>query len=61
MARQRPSRIALRCPLQLELPERSGQADLTADLMDDKYAISLNGGLSGPAGWFFRGSGSARS
>ena len=38
-----------------------GQADLTADLMGDKYAINLNGGLSCLSGWFFQGSGSAHS
>ncbi|SFL62666.1 DUF3108 domain-containing protein [Methylobacterium pseudosasicola] len=38
-----------------------GQADLTADLTGERYAIGLDGGLSGLAGWFFQGSGSARS
>lgn len=38
-----------------------GKADLTADLAPDRYAIRLGGGLSGLAGWFFQGAGSARS
>lgn len=38
-----------------------GTADLTADLTPERYAIGLGGGLSGLAGWFFQGSGSARS
>lgn len=38
-----------------------GKADLTADLTPERYAIVLDGGLSGMAGWFFQGSGSARS
>lgn len=38
-----------------------GKADLTADLTPERYAIVLGGGLSGLAGWFFQGSGSARS
>ena len=38
-----------------------GKADLTADLAPERYAIVLGGGLSGLAGWFFQGSGSARS
>lgn len=38
-----------------------GRADLTADLTPERYAIVLDGGLSGMAGWFFQGTGSARS
>ncbi len=38
-----------------------GTAELTADLTPERYAIGLGGGLSGLAGWFFQGSGSARS
>ncbi|MDP4005613.1 DUF3108 domain-containing protein [Methylobacterium sp. NEAU K] len=38
-----------------------GRADLTAEIAADRYVISLDGGLSGLAGWFFQGSGSARS
>jgi hypothetical protein len=38
-----------------------GQADLEADLPADRYAITLTGGLTGLAGWFFQGAGSARS
>ena len=38
-----------------------GKADLTADLTSERYALVLGGGLSGLAGWFFQGSGSARS
>lgn len=38
-----------------------GKADLTADLTPERYAIVLGGGLSGLAGWFFQGTGNARS
>lgn len=38
-----------------------GQVDLRADLAAERYAIRLEGGLTGLAGWFFQGSGSAQS
>jgi hypothetical protein len=38
-----------------------GQAELTLDLRIDRYALKLEGGLTGLAGWFFQGSGSAQS
>lgn len=38
-----------------------GQADLTAALTDDRYTLTIEGGLIGLAGWFFQGSGSAES
>ncbi len=38
-----------------------GTADLTADITPERYTLALGGGLSGLAGWFFQGSGSARS
>ncbi len=38
-----------------------GRADMTADLTSERYAIVLDGGVSGLAGWFFQGTGSARS
>ena len=43
----------------LKLPV--GQADLTADMTGDRYALKLGGSLTGLAGWFFQGSGSAQS
>ena len=38
-----------------------GTADLTADLTSERYAIGLSGRLTGLAGWFFQGDGTARS
>ncbi|TXN42098.1 DUF3108 domain-containing protein [Methylobacterium sp. WL30] len=38
-----------------------GTADLTADLTPERYAIGLTGRLTGLAGWFFQGDGTARS
>ncbi|WP_409567559.1 DUF3108 domain-containing protein [Methylobacterium sp. J-030] len=38
-----------------------GQAELTANLTAERYALKLEGGLTGLAGWFFQGSGSAGS
>ena len=38
-----------------------GAADLTGDLARDRYALKLGGRLTGLAGWFFQGSGSAGS
>lgn len=38
-----------------------GQAELTSALRADRYALKLEGGLTGLAGWFFQGSGSAQS
>lgn len=38
-----------------------GTADLTADLTSERYALGLSGRLTGLAGWFFQGDGTARS